>query len=237
MPIIHWGTRVTNVHHTGSTGEGWTIETDSSSGKQTYHVSHVIVANGHYNEPYLPPIPGLDTFKGKVLHSRWWRNPRSHRGENIVVVGSRASGSDIARELAMDDSGAGCKRQNQRRTIYQSVRGLSPDEKVWDDDFAWAKKIHVVPEITHVEGDTLFLADGEQITADTIVFATGYLYSYPFFKGAPFDKYPVTTSVAAVEGDIPAAGGHDIINLNTSDTFYVPDPTLAFIGLREYCTA
>lgn len=213
-------------------GKGWTVETDSQDGKSTYDISHVIIANGHYNEPYLPPIPGLQSFAGQILHSRWWRNPQSHRGENIVVVGSRASGSDIARELAVDDAGAGCKRQNQRRTIYQSVRNLSPGDVIWDEDFEWAKKIHVVPEIERVEGTNLHLVDGKTIKAETIVFATGYLFSYPFLRGALFKEYPLTTSIAPAEGDIPAAGGRDITNLNVSDTFYLPDPTLALIGLH-----
>lgn len=134
----------------------------------------------------------------------------------------------------MDDDGAGCKRQNQcRRKIYQSIRGLSPDDKPWDDDQQWARRIHVVPEIKRIEGNTLHLVNGETIHADAIVFATGYLFSYPFLNRAPFDKYPVTSSIAAAEGDIPAAGGHDIINLTPSDTFYAPDPTLALIGLRK----
>ncbi|BEJ13558.1 hypothetical protein CspHIS471_0307320 [Cutaneotrichosporon sp. HIS471] len=228
----------------GGEADRWTIET--TEGTDT--VSHVIFANGHYNEPYLPSIPGLDAFTGQVVHARWWRNPRHFRDENVVVVGSRASGSDIARELAQDDeaidvpdgadgadeaggSGSGA------RTIYQSVRGYKPGDKVWDDALPWTKRIHVVPEIVQIEpspsGSVLVLEDGQRLKGiKAIVFATGYLFSYPFATKAPFDKYPLTTSLAPAEDGLPAAGGQDIRNLNNTDTFYVPDPTLALIGLH-----
>ena len=238
VDIIQWSTRVLSVHHTPGTedpAQRWTVEVEhtAASGEQTRRaevVSHVIISNGHYNEPYLPPIPGLGTSGIELLHSRWWRNPVGLRGKNVVVVGSRASGSDIARELAVDDYERGAKD----RTIYQSVRGLSEGESVWDDDFPWAKSIQCIPEIVEVNGKTLTLANGKTVPGiDVIVFATGYLYSYPFFSRAPFDKHPVTQPLAGEEGGLPRAGGQNILNLNNTDTFYVPDPTLAFIGLRE----
>ena len=56
---------------------------------------------------------------------------------------------------------------------------------------------------------------------------------YTFFENnAPFDRYPITTSLGA-SSDPPYSGGRDITNLDTADIFYRPDPTLAFIGLRE----
>lgn len=240
---ISFNTRVTGVYHTSGTtdpAEKWTVETehrkqDGTTIQSSEKVSHVVISNGHYNEPFLPPIPGLDGWKGQLLHSRWWRNPVSQRGKNVVVVGSRASGSDIARELAIDDED---HPANPKRTIYHSVRGLKPGDTVWDDDFAWAKRINVVHEILSVgdDGTSLHLEDGTTLSdVDTLVFATGYLYSYPFFPDnkAPWDKYPVTTALATASNGLPRAGGQDIRNLNTSDTFYEPDPTLAFIGLRE----
>lgn len=257
--MIRWGTRVTSLYHTpgGGDADRWSVESVCSTGTRTETVSHVIIANGHYNEPYLPPIPGLDKFTGELVHARWWRNPLRFRGEDVVVVGSRASGSDIARELAMDDDGIYAPAEGRgangngsahgdangasKRTIYQSVRGYKPGDKIWDDEFSWAKRIHVVPEIVRVdptpEGSELVLADGKALKGiKAIVFATGYLFSYPFAQGPPFDKYPLTTSVAPASNGLPAAGGQDILNLNNSDTFYLPDPTLAIIGLREWLT-
>lgn len=61
-------------------------------------------------------------------------------------------------------------------------------------------------------------------------------HRYPFFPSdkAPFDRYPVTDSLSPAESLFPQAGGHTIRNLNNTDTFYVPDSTLALVGLREW---
>jgi hypothetical protein len=43
--------------------------------------------------------------------------------------------------------------------------------------------VEVVPTISHLAADTIHLTDGRSITdIDTIVFATGYLYTYPFLS-------------------------------------------------------
>lgn len=234
--MIQWNTLVTSVRHNpASKGpeDHWAVEVEHNGERRTEYVSHVIVSNGHYNEPFVPSVPGLDTFKGTLIHSRWWRNAAMFRGKNVIVVGSRASGFDIARELAQDDYNARLEgHPNPDRKIYQSVRGLV-EEPDWDTDFPWSGEITVVSQIVRCEGDTFELLDGKQISADVVVYATGYLYSYPFFNGAPFLKYPVTKSLAPAEPGLPAAGGQTITNLTPDDVFYAPDPTLAFIGLRE----
>lgn len=234
--MIHWNTLVTSVRHNPSStspADHWLVEVEHDGKRRTEYVSHVIVANGHYNEPYIPAVPGLDTFPGTLIHSRWWRNAQQFRGRNVIVVGSRASGFDIARELAQDDYNARERGEpNPKRKIYQSVRGVV-EKPEWDTDFPWSGEITVVSQIVKCNGNTFELMDGKKIQADVVVYATGYLYSYPFFDGPPFDKYPVTTSLAPAEDGIPAAGGQTITNLTPADVFYKPDPTLAFIGLRE----
>lgn len=223
-------------HNPSSTGpaDHWAVEVEHDGKRRTEYVSHVIVSNGHYNEPFVPSVPGLDTFKGTLIHSRWWRNAAQFRGKNVIVVGSRASGFDIARELAQDDYNAReAGHPNPERKIYQSVRGVV-DKPEWDTDFPWSGEITVVSQIVKCDGDTFELMDGKKISAEVVVYATGYLYSYPFFDGAPFTKHPVTKSLAPAEEGIPAAGGQTITNLTPDDVFYAPDPTLAFIGLREY---
>lgn len=234
--VIQWNSLVTSVRHNpASTGpaDHWTVEVDQGGKKTTEHVSHVVVANGHYNEPFIPSVPGLDTFPGTLIHSRWWRKAERFRGKNVIVVGSRASGFDIARELAQDDYNARERgKPNPERKIYQSVRGIV-DKPEWDTDFPWSGEITVISQIVRVDENRFELMDGKSVEADVVVYATGYLYSYPFFDGEPFLEKPVTKSLAPAEEGLPAAGGQTITNLTPDDVFYEPDPTLAFIGLRE----
>lgn len=59
---------------------------------------------------------------------------------------------------------------------------------------------------------------------DTILFATGYLFSFPFAHptDAPFDRHPLTKE---------RKGGLRVHHLDSRDCFYYPDPTLALLCL------
>ncbi|KAL1408545.1 monooxygenase [Vanrija albida] len=240
--IIQYQHRVLAVYHTPGTSdpaEKWTVVTENTITRQRRSelVSHIIVSNGHYNEPYIPRVRGLDSFTGEVFHSRWWRNPFQYEGKNVLVVGSKSSGSDIARELAVVDHEKRLKGEKVTRKIYQSLHGLvDPKNPTWDDDLEWAKEINVVAQIDRIDGGIIHLIDGSEVTGvDVIFYATGYLFSYPFcHEQPPFNSQPVTAALSPAEKDkgIPKAGGHTITNLDPSETFYAPDPTLALINLH-----
>jgi cation diffusion facilitator CzcD-associated flavoprotein CzcO len=62
----------------------------------------VVVANGHYESPHVPPeLQALAAGSGlRVSHSKDYDTPARFQGKRVVVVGSRASGTDVAREVA-----------------------------------------------------------------------------------------------------------------------------------------
>lgn len=49
---------------------------------------------------YFVCLSGIDTFKGKYLHSRDYKTPDEWRNKKVVVVGIGNSGGDIAVELS-----------------------------------------------------------------------------------------------------------------------------------------
>ena len=141
-----------------------------------------VVCNGHYNEPFVPAIPGLQTFSGKIQHSRWWRSAKRIRGQNVLVIGGRASGSDIARETAIDDEERAGAGEVVDRGIYQSIRSNEAQptnpEDFWDKRKIWSSRIEVVGEVDKIEGEKVWLRGGRLLEdVDIIIFATGYLYS------------------------------------------------------------
>lgn len=75
---------------------GWCVE--SSEGVDEYRA--VIVATGRFTKPFIPPLPGMETFTGTILHARDFHQPEAYRGQRVVVVGSGPSGGDIAAALA-----------------------------------------------------------------------------------------------------------------------------------------
>ena len=135
----------------------------------------VLVANGHYNDPRIPEIPGLhehfDSLDHKrVLHAVEYDDPTEFIGQTVLCIGGRASGSDIARELAA----AGATR------VYLSDSSRTTGATSEMDKITWVPKtIQVLPGGV-IEFDSQCPLQAHDI--DTVIFCTGYDYSFPFIN-------------------------------------------------------
>jgi cation diffusion facilitator CzcD-associated flavoprotein CzcO len=90
---LRLGTRVDRIERDG--GE-WVIQTSAGE----LRAPQVIVALGHEQEPSIPDWPGREDFRGVLLHTSEYRNPRPFEGQRVLVVGPGSSGMEIALELA-----------------------------------------------------------------------------------------------------------------------------------------
>ncbi|XP_031639054.1 senecionine N-oxygenase-like [Contarinia nasturtii] len=59
----------------------------------------VFVCSSSYSSPYYAYIRGEKEFNGKIMHSHDYRKPQLYKGENILVIGTGPSETDIANEL------------------------------------------------------------------------------------------------------------------------------------------
>ncbi|MFF5501187.1 flavin-containing monooxygenase [Streptomyces roseolus] len=75
----------------------WTLH---ASGGRRLTGRAVVVATGHNHTPAVPAWPGLDTYEGRLLHAREYRNPEPYAGEDVLVVGIGNTGAEIAADLA-----------------------------------------------------------------------------------------------------------------------------------------
>ena len=73
-------------------GDLWRVETSRESALYP----NVIIASGRFGNPYLPPIPGVESFTGRYLHASQFRKPEDFAGHRVLVVGNGPSGVDIA---------------------------------------------------------------------------------------------------------------------------------------------
>ncbi len=220
------------------------------------------------------------SFPGKILHSRYYRRPVDYIGQTVLVVGSYASGSDIARQIAglnvghyspsggsllrTPDSEDGHPSSKPAFTkVYQSSSGAPNPHSADQDDPSqpWRQFIHDVPLISSIhpssssnpKGSIEFkpspwVADENvhpPITdVDFIIFATGYNFSYPFFKveDAPWRDQRVLTEVIKtgerIGGDESEAGGLKGLGVKELDElllFLDGDRSIAFPALRRSC--
>ncbi len=59
-----------------------------------------VVATGLADAPYRPSWPGMELYRGPVIHSSEYRNPAPYAGKRVLVVGFGNSGGEIALDLA-----------------------------------------------------------------------------------------------------------------------------------------
>ena len=68
-----------------------TIE-DTRSGARTTSIAEVIIsAHGLLHIPNMPPIQGLDSFKGLLFHSSQWDTSLDLSGKRVAVIGNGGS--------------------------------------------------------------------------------------------------------------------------------------------------
>lgn len=129
----------------------------------------VMVCNGHYTVPLMPPIPDMSEFKGEVSHSHSYRTPEAYKGKRVLVVGARASGVDLALELTSVASQVYLCHRNMKSTKDEMYSGLP------------ATVVQCFG-ITRMTRDSAFLDDGRTLAVDVVLFCTGYRYAYPFLS-------------------------------------------------------
>jgi cation diffusion facilitator CzcD-associated flavoprotein CzcO len=88
-----FGTEVSCLRRDGTQ---WCAET--ASGPVSAPVA--IVATGLASAPYRPSWPGLEAYRGAIVHSSEYRNPAPYLGKRVLVVGFGNSGGEIALDLA-----------------------------------------------------------------------------------------------------------------------------------------
>lgn len=124
------------------------------------------VCNGHFTDPIVPELPGLDTFPGMALHSHNYRRPEELAGARVVLLGSSVSGHDLAREVA-----------TVARDVYLSGRLFSDAPPL----ACQPGTVKRCPPVERFDKKDVVLANGEVIAGvDAFVFCTGYHYRFPF---------------------------------------------------------
>ena len=86
MPHIRFNHSV-NVAAWHEAEQRWRIETSGGTVTARFMISGM----GGLSEPSIPPIAGLDSFKGTYFHSATWNHDHKLAGRKVAVVGTGAS--------------------------------------------------------------------------------------------------------------------------------------------------
>ncbi|CDO91927.1 unnamed protein product [Kluyveromyces dobzhanskii CBS 2104] len=179
-------------------------EVNAENDDFTYMYDYVVVANGHFNKPFVPTVPGSLEWVNQS-HSKDFVSCKHFQGMNVVVVGNATSAIDIATQLSTTAA-----------KVYQSVKpdakAVLPDESI----------IKVVPQIKSLHAGSsnkIQLIDGTSIEdIDHIIWATGFQYDIPFLK--------------SYQSDLFRDQSNRLFNL-WEHIVYRPDPTIFFSLLMK----
>ncbi|XP_007887552.1 flavin-containing monooxygenase FMO GS-OX-like 4 [Callorhinchus milii] len=130
----------------------------------TERFDSVLVCTGHYSDPYIPHIPGIEHFKGQTMHSHEFRITEPFTGKNVILLGCGPSGIDMALEL--------CSVAKQVVLSHANSLLTAP----LPPNILQAKAVERFSETGVICGDKT------EYPADIFIFCTGYNYSFPFLS-------------------------------------------------------
>lgn len=77
----------------------WTVRLVRDGELRELHPKHVVLTTGGTEQPKVPDIPGLNEFRGEVVHSSRFTSGEDYAGRNVLVVGTGTSAHDVALDV------------------------------------------------------------------------------------------------------------------------------------------
>ncbi|KAH7862377.1 hypothetical protein Vadar_004045 [Vaccinium darrowii] len=124
IELVRFETEVVRVERVKSEEDEWVVESRMTEGSGEEEFQAVVICTGHYSEPVVANIPGIERWPGKQLHSHNYRIPDPFQNQVVVIIGSGASAIDISKEIA-----------SVAKEVHLSSR--SPNVKVSKVDNVW----------------------------------------------------------------------------------------------------
>lgn len=89
-----------------STENLWTVDvmrTDTDEAVR-FTTNFLWMGQGYYrhSQGYTPEWPGVDKFKGRIVHPQTWPEDLDYKGKNVLVIGSGATTATIVPAMAAD---------------------------------------------------------------------------------------------------------------------------------------
>jgi monooxygenase len=102
---IRYGQRVVSANW--STPEArWTVEIEQGPEKRkvTITCGFLWMCSGYYDYEagYLPQFPGIEHFKGRIVHPQKWTDDIDYKGKQVVVIGSGATAVTLVPAMAAE---------------------------------------------------------------------------------------------------------------------------------------
>lgn len=192
LPVVR-PVAVSSVH---AVDGGFSVETSAGS----YRAAALINATGTWDRPFIPWYPGIETFRGRQLHTADYRGAAEFAGQRVLVVGGGASAVQLLAELSSVattswvtrrppewrndvDFNPEYGRQVVARVEERVRAGLPPRSVVSvtglhlraQEQAAWERGVYSrQPMFSRITPDGVEWADGRAEAYDAILWTTGF---------------------------------------------------------------
>lgn len=127
--------------------------------------THVIVASGIFSVANVPAFPGMDIFKGRILHSCDFRAVSLFLGKKILILGAGRA----AKDLAVTGVKFGADK------IICSWKTSTTTHE-------WPEGVEKRPTVERFDENMAYFRDGSSADIDVVIYCTGYHKNYPFLS-------------------------------------------------------
>lgn len=102
---IRYGLKVTRADWF-SNESCWTLTAEHEPTGETrrYRCHYLVVCAGYYryDAGYMPDFPGIERFKGQIIHPQQWPEDLDYKDKRVVVIGSGATAITLVPAMAGD---------------------------------------------------------------------------------------------------------------------------------------
>ena len=97
-PHIRYGHRITRAAW-DSNANLWTVDAvrASDGAEVSFTANFLWMCQGYYDheKPYMPDWPGMDRYKGQLVHAQLWDPKIDYAGKKVLVIGSGATAATV----------------------------------------------------------------------------------------------------------------------------------------------
>jgi len=82
----------------------WTVDAVHDGEARRFTANFLWMCQGYYRhtEGYTPEWPGMDRFKGRIVHPQTWPEDLDYTGKRVIVIGSGATAATMVPAMAPD---------------------------------------------------------------------------------------------------------------------------------------
>lgn len=116
-----------------ASGEWTAVIRRADGSERVLHPRHLVLANGVLGGgKRMPDVPGLEDFKGEIIHTHDYMSGQKWRGKKALVLGAGTSGHDAAQDL--QGAGADVKLIQRGSTTVASLKAASFNNPLYYED-------------------------------------------------------------------------------------------------------